>query len=238
MSPWGRAILLIWLAGLPAAAPGQSPALPGPIPLAVDFKKAPLGSWATYTIKTHDPAAETLQTRWAFLGRDAAGNTLELTVRGSSPALTRLGGQVVTRLVLVPDPVGVSRPFRQMVMQLGDRDPIEVPLDLPGLPGHKFQNPDPKKRLGRETIRVAGGTWVTSHYREIWEESTVDAWVSDQVPPLGLVKTTVTPTPGTLGPGGRPMPAVTMELVAHGKDARPAITRPPQPFVPARPGPP
>jgi hypothetical protein len=79
---------------------------------------------------------------------------------------------------------------------------------------------------------VPAGTFSTKHFREIWEESTVDAWLSDEVPPLGLVRTTITPTPGTTGPGGKPMPRVTSELAAYGKGARPTITRPAVPFVP------
>jgi hypothetical protein len=212
-----------------SAQAGAGPAVP--TPLACDFKKAPVGSWAEYTttVGGADPVA--MQTRWAFLGRDSRGNTLELTLAGG-PAIARLGGKVVTRMVLVPDPVGVSKPFRQLVMQMGDGDPVEVPLNMEGLPGQKFQNPDPKKLVGKETIKVAAGTFATSHYREIWEECTVDAWLNDQVPPLGVIKTRVTPTPGILGPGGKPMPPVTMELRAHGKAAKPAITRTPRPLAP------
>jgi len=209
------------------AAPAQAQA-PAPAPLACDFKTAPVGSWADYTVKA---GATSMTTRWAFLGRDASGNTVELTLEGAAASSPKLGGRVVTRMLLVPDPVGVSKPFKQLVMQLGNREPVEVPLDLPGLPGQKFQNPDPKKLVGRETIRVAAGSFDTSHYREIWEGSTVDAWLSDRVPPLGVVRTTVTPTGGATGPEGKPMPAVTMELVAHGQNARPIITRAPRPFA-------
>ena len=63
-------------------------------------------------------------------------------------------------MVLLPDPIGSSKPIRQLVVQLGDRDPVEVPLDMPGLPGQKFQNPDPKKLVGKQTITVAAGTFV------------------------------------------------------------------------------
>jgi hypothetical protein len=213
-------LVILLLAG-PAAAQA-------PVQLACDFKKAPVGSWADYLVKV---GPTTMTTRWAFLGRDAGGNTLELTMDGAAASAGKIGGKVVTRLVLVPAPVGVSKPVKQMVMQLGDREPVEVPLDLPGLPGQKFQDPDPKKLVGRETIRVAAGAFETSHYREEWEGSTVDAWLSDRVPPLGVIRTTVTPAPGVTGPGGKPMPLVTMELAAHGQNARPAITRPARPLA-------
>lgn len=227
--------LLLAVAG--AAGAQQSPstsftAAPyASVPLACDFKNAPVGSWAGYTVQVGNDAAGAISTRWAFLGRAAEGNTVEFTMEGKGPALTGLGGKVITRMLLAPDPVGMSSPIKRLIMQMGDGEPLQVPLQLPGLPGHKFQNPDPKKMVGKETITVPAGSFPTSHYREVWEESTVDAWISDKVPPLGLVKTVVTPTPGTTGPGGKPMPPVTMQLRAHGQGAQPAITRPARPFV-------
>ncbi len=93
-----------------------------------------------------------MKTRWAFVGRDASGNTLELTMDGPAAASDRLGGKLVTRMVLLPDPIGSSKPIRQLIVQVGDRDPVDVPLGTPGLPGQKFQNPDPKKLVGKATI--------------------------------------------------------------------------------------
>jgi hypothetical protein len=203
-------------------------------PLTVDFKRAPVGAWAEYTVKVGttqpDTTPVTMTTRWAFVGRDASGNTLELTMDGPAAASDRLGGKVVTRMVLLPDPIGSSKPIRQLVVQVGDRDPVDVPLGTAGLPGQKFQNPDPKKLVGKESITVAAGTFVTGHYRDVLPDSTVDSWVSEQVPPLGVVKIVSTPRPDAAGPGGHPLPPVTMELTARGRDAKPAITRPARPL--------
>lgn len=213
----------------PVAASGQPPPYAS-LPLAADLKRAAVGSWADYTIRVGGPGGATMKTRWALLGRDAGGNTLELTIEGPPRATAPFGGKVVTRMVLVPDPVGVSRPIKQMVMQLGEHEPVEVPLDLPGLPGQKFLNPDPKRLVGKESITVTAGTFTTSHYREPLEEGTLDSWLSDRVPPPGVVRIVATPKAGAVGPGGQPMPPVVMELVAHGKDARPVITRPARPL--------
>jgi hypothetical protein len=221
------ALLLPLLAAfLPAAAAGDN------LPLLVDFKRAPVGSWAEYAMKVGTAGDVTMKTRWAFLGRDAHSNTVELTLDGPAAASGRVGGKVVTRMVLLPDPIGSSKPFRQLVMQVGDREPMEVPIDMTGLPQQKFQNPDPKKLVERQTITVAAGSFATGHYRDVLPDSTVDSWLSDQVPPLGVVKIVSVPRPGAEGPGGKPLPAVTMELLAHGKDAKPAITRPARPFDP------
>jgi hypothetical protein len=204
--------------------------MPAGAPMTVDFKHAPVGSWAEYSVKVGGPQPSAMTVRWAFVGRDAGGNTLELTMDGPAAASDRLGGKLVTRMVLLPDPIGSSKPIKQLIVQVGDRDPVDVPLGTPGLPGQKFQNPDPKKLVARETITVAAGTFVAGHYRDVLPDSTVDSWVSAQAPPLGVIKIVSTPRPDAAGPGGRPLPPVTMELTARGQDARPAITRPPRPL--------
>jgi hypothetical protein len=217
-------LLPLLVAGLlPIAARGGD--VSSTTPLAVDFKRAPVGSWAEYTIKVGTAVEGTMKIRWAFLGRDAGSNTLELTMEGLAAASPKLGGKVVTRMVLVPDPVGATRPFRQIVMQLGDAEPMEVPLEMTGLPAQKFQNPDPKKMVGKQTMVVGTGSFQTSHYHDVLPDSVVDSWLSTEVPPLGVVKILSTPKLGAEGPGGKPLPTVTMELVAHGTDARPTITR-------------
>jgi hypothetical protein len=238
-----EALALLALALLPAAAAGE----PAP-PLTVDFKRAPVGSWAEYVVKVGQPGDKpgqndkagkgdkagvlTMKTRWAFLARDRDSNTVELSMEGSAAATPAIGGKIVTRMVLLPDPIGAGRPFRQIVVQLGDREPLEVPLDMPGLPQQKFQNPDPKKLVDRPTITVGAGTFATGHYRDELPDSVVDSWLSDRAPPLGVVKIVSTPRPGAVGPGGKPMPPVTMELLANGKDAHPTITRPVRRFDP------
>jgi hypothetical protein len=220
--------LLFLLAGLlPASASGQG-GLAGAPPLTVDFGRAPVGSWAEYAIKVDGKSS--LKARWALLGRAPTGNTLELTMEGPGAASAKVGGKVVTRMVLQPDPIGSGKPIRELVVQMGDREPVDVPLDLKGLPGQKFQNPDPKKLVERVAIAVAAGTFATGRYQDLLPDSTVDSWLSAEVPPLGVVKIVSTPRPGAVGPGGKPLPPVTMELLAHGKDARPAITRPARPF--------
>ena len=227
--PGGRAVWACTLALLLLA-----PAAVADPALLVDFKRATVGTWADYSVKVGTAPEQAMKTRWAFLERNPEGNTLELTVDGPGAAVAKVGGKVVTRMVLAPDPIGMSRPFRQLVMQVGAQEPVEIPVDLPGLPQQKFQNPDAKKRLGTETITVAAGTFSAAHYRDVLPDSTVDAWLSDDVHPLGVVKIVSTPRPGVAGPGGKPLPAVTMELTAHGRDARPSITRPARPFGPEK----
>jgi hypothetical protein len=230
MTPHLKKVLaFLFAALLPTATHADGP------PLTVDFKRAPVGTWAEYAVKVGNGGTQSMKTRWSFLARDAQSNTVELSMEGPAAGTAQIGGKIVTRMVLLPDPIGAGRPFRQIVVQLGDREPQDIPLDMPGLPQQKFQNPDPKKLVGRQTITVGAGTFSTGHYRDVLPDSVVDSWLDDRVPPLGVVKIVSTPRPDAVGPGGKPLPTVTMELLAHGKDARPAITRPVRPFDPAAP---
>jgi hypothetical protein len=215
----------------PLAAHGQGMGPGNSTPLALDLKKVPVGSWAEYTMTIGMGGGMTMKSRWALVGRNSAGNTLEMSMEGGPMAM--MGGKMIAKMVLVADPVGAAKPVKQMVMQMGDRDPMEMPLDMPGMPAQKFQKPDPKKLVGKEDIKVPAGTFKASHYRDKTDNGTVDSWVSEDVAPLGMIKVTTSPKPGAVGPNGQPMPAVTMELVARGKDAKPVITKPPKPFDPS-----
>jgi hypothetical protein len=46
----------------------------------------------------------------------------------------------------------------------------------------------PGVKVGVETITVPAGTFVCDHYRKQEPQGTVDVWISDKVPPYGMVK--------------------------------------------------
>jgi hypothetical protein len=225
-----RCASLLSLVMVPALARGQGAGL-GTTPLALDLKKVPVGTWAEYTVNIHAEQAMTMKSRWALVARDANTTTLETRVEG--PALAMMGGRMVMRVALVPDPLSAEKPIKQTVVQMGDRDPMEMPLNMPNMPPQRFQKPDPKKMVGKEELKVAGGTFKTSHYHDVTERGVIDIWVNDGVGPLGVVKMSASPEK----PDPR-MPAVTMELAARGKDAKPLITKTPKPFDPSAFGPP
>jgi hypothetical protein len=191
----------------------------GATPLAVDLKKAAMGSWAEYKIAFGDQAAKA---RWALVGRKSDSVTIEMIMEGGPAA--QMGGKMTARLVMAPDPTKVDHAVKQMVMQLEGQDPMEMPTQGTN---QKFEKPDPKKLVGKETITVPGGSFPTSHYRDSNERGNIDMWISETAPPLGLVKLQFTPKPGAA------MPPVTMELSGKGKDAKATITKTPKPFDPA-----
>jgi hypothetical protein len=194
----------------------------------VDLKKAPVGAWADYSMSM---GGNTMKSRWALVARDANSATIEMSVEGGPAAM--MGGKMTMKLVMAPDPTIAEKPIKQMVMQMPGQDPIEMPTNMPNMPTQKFEKPDRKKLVGKETIKVPDGSFKTSHYRDQTDQATIDIWASEQVPPMGLIKVTSTPKPGAKGPGGGPAMPVTMELTGHGKGAKPIITKPGKPFDPA-----
>ncbi|HEY0706509.1 MAG TPA: hypothetical protein VGG33_06925, partial [Polyangia bacterium] len=185
----------------------------------VDLKKAPVGSWAEYAV---DMGEQKAKATWALVGRTADQVSVEMSMEGGP--LKDAGGKMTVRLQLAPDPIKAEKPVKQMVMQFAGKDPMLMPE---GAPVQKFEKPDPKKLVGKETVTLASGSYPASHYRDTNDRGTIDIWISEAVPPLGLVKMTVTPKTGS------PMPPVKMELAARGKDAKPVITKAPKPFDPA-----
>jgi hypothetical protein len=232
-----RALILSLALAVPAATASGQGLGSDATPLALDLKKVPVGAWSEYAMSIGaGQQAMTVKSRWALVARDANSNTLETTIEGGPMAAA--GGKTVMKMVLVPDPVKSDRPVKQMVMKVGDRDPMEMPLDMPGMPAQRFEKPDPKKMVGKEQLKVPGGTFKVGHYRDVAGDVTIDAWISEKITPLGLVKLTTTPKPGTTGPNGQPVLPMSMLLVAHGKDAKPTITKGAKPFDPAAFGPP
>jgi hypothetical protein len=227
-----RALALAVACLVPAASFAQGLGGGSATPLALDLKKVPVGSWAEYQMSIGGAASGmSMKSRWALVAKDAGSNTMEMSAEGK--ALERVGGKMVVKTVLVPDPVSSPKPVKQMVMKMGENDPMEMPLDMPGMPPQRFEKPDPKKLVGKEQVKVPAGTFKTSHYRDNNQSGTIDAWVSEEAPPLGMVKVVTTPKPGATGPGGQPVPPLTMELTARGKGAKSTITKPAKPFDPA-----
>lgn len=207
--------------GLPVAN-AQGPMGGGPgMPLGIDLAKAPLGSWAEYRMEMPGAAAA-LKQRLALVGRDPNGHVVEMRIEGGPiPG----GGPVTVKIVVDPDN-GKSDRVRKVIMQMGDQDPMEMPVN-PQMQQGQFTPVDPKKLVGTETIKVPAGEIKAKHYRDQRPGAPpMDAWISEDVPPFGLVKVE---TIGQ-GPGVPPGSKVSMVLIAKGTGAKPSITKPAKPF--------
>jgi hypothetical protein len=214
-------VLLVASALVPRAASAQMAPQP-PMPMVVDLKKVEIGTWADYSMTV---GQMTMNAKMALVARDAASVTMETAIEGGMMAM--MGGKMTVKLVMDPDPTGAPKPVKQMIMQIGDQDPMLAPDTTQA---QKYSKPDPKSLVGKETIKVAAGSFKTSHYRNKTKQGTVDVWVSEDVLPTGLVKMKTPP----VQVNGQQMPGVTMELTATGKGAKPTITKPAKPFDPQK----
>jgi hypothetical protein len=213
------AFLAVGAALFPLGARAQAPGTPESLPLAVDLRKVEVGSWAEYDAKV---GSLPLSSRWALVARDGRSNTIELTTKGKLFAKP-----LIMRIVLPADPMSGAMPPRPMVVQVGDDKPMLAPKDMP-VP--KFQRPDAKHLVGSEEIKVPAGAFKTSHYRETIAGATVDIWVSDAIPPIGVVKVVRSPVVDKSQPAAMQEAPFTQELAAMGKGGKPAITKKPKPY--------
>lgn len=219
-----KRVIALVLALLPGSAFAQQVGSPQSLPLVVDLKKVPVGSWAEYGMQFNEI---NMKSRWALVARNDKSTTMEMTMDNPMAAQMPGGGKITLKMVMDPDPVNSENPVKEMVMQIGNGDPMLAPSEAPR---QKFQKPDARTLVGKEEIKVPAGTFKTSHYRDHSQVGTVDVWVSEDVPPLGLVKVLTTPEPQEHGGKKIEIPAATMQLMATGTGAKPVITKPAKPF--------
>jgi hypothetical protein len=212
-------LLPLCVALAPAVASAQQPGAGPPMPIGLDLAKVPVGSWADYNMSVGQLAK--MKMRMALVSKGATGSIMETTVEGEM--LAPLGGKMVMQVTMGP---GVEKDgnAKKLVMQVGTSDPMEMPLDMTG--AKQFTKPNPKTLLKSETITVAAGTFKTKHYRDKSAKGEkVDFWISEDVPPLGLVKIEAEQKGNPQIKG-----SVTLELAAKGADAKALITKPAKPF--------
>jgi len=220
VSPLLGAVALLVVAVAPGRALAQQPGQPPQLPMAVDLKKAAVGSWAEYNMTVGQ--APPMKARMALVAKSAETNTLEMIMQGGM--ISMAGGKLVMQTIVDADQ-GAENPVKKVIMQVADHDPMEMPID--SKQQKQFHKPNAKSLIKKETIKVAAGTFKTKHYRDKTPTGDVfDFWVSEKVPPFGIVKVDSVQkqgAPGTQGP-------VKFELTALGKDANMTVTKPVKPF--------
>jgi hypothetical protein len=128
---------------------------------------------------------------------------------------TSMGAIVAKELVVMGDPITISR----VVMQMAGRPPMVMPDQMTSNMDIKPSDIRTKADdLGSESITVPAGTFSCEHYRA--KDSGDDTWISSKVSPIGLVKDqSMDKTRTTV-------------LVKTYTDAKDKITGTPQPFNP------
>jgi hypothetical protein len=200
----------------PAAAFAQAPVQATPMPIALDLAKVQVGSWADYSMTMGK--LPPMKMRMALVAKAPGANVIESAVEGG---LVGAAGKMVMHISIAP---GANFPVKQVVMQLGAADPMELPLEMAG--GKPFTRPNPKSLIGSEMVKVSAGSFKAKHYREKTPQGDrFEYWVSDGAPPLGIVKVEVDQknNPSIKGVMG-------FELLHVGKDAKPLVTKPAKPY--------
>jgi hypothetical protein len=123
-------------------------------------------------------------------------------------------GQMVMKMLIVP---GSDQPTTHLIMQMGKNPPMDMTQMAQrgnsAKPNYDVRNGG--QDLGKESVTVPAGTFSCEHYRTA---SGGDTWVSNQIPPFGMVKSV---TNGT-----------TLVLTKVVSDAKDKITGTPVPFNP------
>lgn len=204
-----------------SAARAQTSATPtgAPLPVATDLKTVPVGSWSQYRVS--DGGQTNVNVRIALVARAGQEAQVETQVTGGPMGPT---GKTTMRMTVPTDTKAGASPHGH-VIQVGDNDPMELPAQMAAA-SQPFTKPDPKKKVGSETVTVPAGTFKVDHYRDkaVDGRGAVDFWIAANVLPFGMVK--------MVSAGNATGGTVTMELTAKGADAKPTVTKPPKPFDP------
>jgi hypothetical protein len=167
---------------------GRAPRLLG------EFKPV-VGSGAQYRMTAQNG---TMSFAYVIVGQEnVEGSTgYWMETRSENPGV---GGEMVMKQLMV---TGGDKPqIKRMIMQTPGRPPMEMPMGMMGGMGQRGQGPGrgpgqgpgqgdstPGEKVGTETITVPAGIFECVHYRKQEPRGTVDVWISDKVPPYGMVK--------------------------------------------------
>ncbi len=181
---FGSALLALILA---APAGAQMGGMMGRAPQPRGFFNPVVGSGAVYEITSSGrDGQKTITTEVDVVGKESVdgkdGYWFESTVSN-----TQMGGDIVMKMLIVPDPNSTGP--AKMIMQMPGRPPMEMPMQMGRMGNQKPQSTDIRSEaddLGVETITTPAGTFETHHYK--MKDQTGDSWISEKVAPYGLIK--------------------------------------------------
>lgn len=140
--------------------------------------------------------------RIALLEREGNGRWVEVSI--TDPGRRRLVYRSLIKGSL-SDPDGVAR----VIVQPPGQKPLELPVAGAARAAPRFPDsgkPAGGKRVGRQTVKVAAGTFATTHYRQKVRGGVRDVWVTSEKAAFPVVKIAA--------------PGFVLELAERGADAR------------------
>lgn len=198
-------IAVICLAASPAFAGFGGMGKGGPA-IRGDFKPV-VGAWAEYEMKGMEGTPSKM--KMGIVAKEGNGywyETVSTTAHGKS----------VMKMLVSGDPNDQMN-VKRMIMKQGNEQAIEMPVMKPGQQPSKTV--DAKGKVvdkGMEKVTVPAGTYMARHYQYQYEKEVVDSWISEKLPPYGLVKSS--------------SKNFEMVLVGSGTGAKTLITETPKKF--------
>ncbi len=170
---FGLAILAATASAQMGMGMGMRPSMPSGI-----FTPT-VGAGAQYESTAADGTKTTVE--FALVGKETVngkdGYWLEWTTPGKM-------GDMIMKTLIVP---GATDAAPRVIMQMGKGQPMEMPaqnrMGMSVKPN--FDVRTGAQDLGKESVTVPAGTFSCEHYRS---KDGGDTWVSSQVPPFGMVK--------------------------------------------------
>jgi len=174
-----------------------------------------VGAWAEYQTNVKNQKEAPNKMKISIVGREGDSWWYEMVMQGKE--------RMVSKVLVSGDPED-RKNVKRMIMKAGDRPAMEMPVM--GLGPSQGKPKPPKGKLvdkGIESIAVPAGTFQTRHMQYQGPDGVVDSWVSEKVPPYGVVKSQARD--------------FEMVLTGYGTGARSLITETPQKMqMPQMPG--
>jgi hypothetical protein len=150
-------------------------------PNITDIFKPVVGSGGLYEMQRADPQKPPTQMEMTIVGKELVdgqqGYWMEMGHQES-----KTGQMVYSKLLVTND-----FQMKKMVFQRPGGTAMEMPFDpTEKTKNHMAEEMEKWHKVGTETITVPAGTFSCAHWKK--DSGVGDVWVSDQVTPMGMVK--------------------------------------------------
>lgn len=192
--------------------------IPGMPKMYGEFKEPKVGEYVTYMV-TNTKNNVKKMTKLGIVGKEKSEEGEDLFWYEVEETHPKTGNVSILKMLISGNPQNVGT-IHRMISKSGKTKASELPQALIEMinqtPAEETEVVKPKiKELGTEKIKVEDQTLECKHLQYLFGEvSGADVWANDQVPLLGLVKSTTRD--------------VTMELLEYGTDAVSAIQEEPE----------
>lgn len=150
-------------------------------PNIADIFKPVVGSGGLYETQRTDPQRPPTQMEMTIVGKETVDGQQGYWMEMGLPA-GKSGQLMYSKMLMTND-----FQFKKMVFQQPGQPAMEMPVNpTDQARSHMTEDLEKWHQVGTETITVPAGTFSCVHWKK--DGGVGDAWVSDKVTPMGLVK--------------------------------------------------